>query len=191
MVSSRTRKARLEEDSKLLNELVKESPYISILEKSGNPPTKYVIEFTCRGIKLASDSKIEYSEYHKVEIILGPNYPLKKPQIRFITQQIYHPNVSSTGNVCIGNEWIPSARFLDDLVVFCAQMIRYEGFNLTFTDDAYNKAAYEWAMENLHLLPVDKRPLVTPTGIYIKQKKILKQGNPESSVSHVKVIKKK
>ncbi len=159
MTNSRTRKVRLEEDYRLLNKLVQNSPYISILGKTGNPPMKYVIGFTCKGVKSIEGSEVQYSEHHELEIILVPDYPMSKPQIYFKTK-LYHPNVSSSGIVCIGDEWISSARFLDNLVIFCARMIRYEGFNLTVTEDAYNKGAYKWAKENMHLLPVDKRPLV-------------------------------
>ena len=46
---------------------------------------------------------------YNFEIILGQNYPLKIPEIRF-TGSIFHPNIYSDGKVCLNLEsakWSP------------------------------------------------------------------------------------
>ena len=46
----------------------------------------------------------------KLSVIFPPEYPFKAPQVKFITQ-IFHPNVSPTGGICLDlliDKWLPS-----------------------------------------------------------------------------------
>jgi hypothetical protein len=152
---------RLQNDFRHLSAIVARSDFIQIMTMEGSPPYLYVVRFTSRGIKELSGGQPVYSEDHQVRIQLGPQYPLAKPDLRWLTP-IFHPHISVGGSVCIGNEWSSGGRYLDDLVIFLAQMVRYEGADLTFAfnDKGFNPAAHDWAMRNRHLFPVDARPLL-------------------------------
>jgi ubiquitin-protein ligase len=148
---------RLQNDYSRLQQLAGRSPFIHILGIQGSPPTEYTLQFTCRGIERLNGAQPVYREDHRVRIVLGPQYPLEKPGLQWLTP-IYHPNIYN-GAVCIGSGWSSGGRYLDDLVIYLMQMVRYDGQGLTFTRDAFNTAAYDWAMQNRHLLPVDKRDM--------------------------------
>ncbi|HIP73279.1 MAG TPA: hypothetical protein EYH05_18000 [Anaerolineae bacterium] len=152
---------RLNSDYNKLQALVARSDFVKILGTKGTPANEYTIQFTCRGIKSLNGGQPVYSEDHRVRVKLGSQYPLSKPDLRWLTP-IYHPNISGSGSVCIGNEWASGGRYLDDLVIYLAQMVRYEGEDMTFSSDAFNREAYAWAKRNKQLLPVDKRPLLRP-----------------------------
>jgi ubiquitin-protein ligase len=151
---------RLQNDYEGLRQLAARSPFIHILGTQGAPPTKYTLQFTCRGVeRLDSNGQPVYREDHRVQIELVPDYPLVKPKLQWLTP-IYHPNIHN-GAVCIGSGWSVS-RYLNDLVIYLMQMVRYDGQGLTFTRDAFNPSAYDWAMQNRHLLLVDKRDMFHP-----------------------------
>lgn len=155
---------RLLTDNQKLIQLTQRSPFVQILETQGNPPNSYLIRFTCRGVEhIDSHGQPIYREDHRVQITLGSQYPLEKPSLQWLTP-IYHPNISVNGSVCIGNNWASGGRYLDELVVYLMQMVRFDGENLTFTVDAFRRDAYQWALANRRLLPVDNRPMF-PTSI--------------------------
>jgi len=156
---SNPRLERLRTDYQRLQELAARSPFIRILSVQGSPPMDYTLQFTCRGVeRLDNNGNPVYREDHRMRIVLGPQYPLAKPAVQCLTP-IFHPNISSSGSVCIGREWSSGGRYLDDLVIYLMQMVRYDGEGLTFTPDAFNPAAYQWATQNRRLLPVDRRPM--------------------------------
>jgi len=160
---SNPRLERLRNEHQRLQQLAARSPYIHILSVQGSPPTDYTLQFTCRGVeRLDGNGNPVYREDHRVRILLGPQYPMTMPALRWLTP-IFHPNISSGGSVCIGRQWSGGGRYLDDLVIYLAQMVRYDGEGLTFTPDAFNSAAYRWATQNRRLLPVDRRPMFGPS----------------------------
>ncbi len=159
---SNPRQLRLQGDYEKLKQLLTRTHFVTIESVKGTPPAEYILHLTCRGVeRLNAFGNPEYREDHRIQIGLGPTYPNEKPTLRWLTP-IFHPNISSQGNICIGNSWIGGGRYLDDLVTFLLQMCRYEGEDLAFSNDAYNPAAYKWAVNHRSLLPVDKRPLYAP-----------------------------
>jgi len=161
------RDERLLSDYEKVKLLAQRSPYIHLERVTGNPPDEYLIRFTCKGIAKLEHEQPVWSEDHLVEIRLGPSYPDIAPDRTWKTP-IFHPNISTNGNVCVGYEWARS-RYLDDFLVFLAQMVRYEGTGLTFLTDQtpYRSEAYQWAKNNKHLFPVDKRPLIRDLGVRV------------------------
>ena len=148
-------KRRLRRDFNEIENLAKSSDLIDF-EYFGDPPNRYIITYKCKGILRSRDGTFYYSEFHQVQIRLGANYPTTRPDIKFLTPPIFHPNVSDlNGAVCIGH-WTPSLK-LSEWIINIGEMIQYKRYNV---EDPLNISAAEWAKNNKSLFPVDKRELV-------------------------------
>ena len=148
------RETRLRNDYQRIRELVNRSDLIRIMYTDGDPPEKYLIQFSCRGVeKLTSTGRPIYRDVHEVSIYLHAEYPLKQPQLKWRTP-IFHPNIHSTGAVCIGAWW--PAKTLDELILTLGEMVQYKNLG---PKDPMNSKAASWAIRNKRQFPVDKRPL--------------------------------
>lgn len=148
------RETRLRNDHKRMQELVSRSEFIQILETEGTPPERYRIRFTCRGVERLSPSRRPiYREEHEVVVYLHAEYPLKQPQLKWLTP-VFHPNIHRTGAVCIGAWW--PAKTLDELMLTLGEMVQYKNFDPL---DPMNSQAAAWALRNKNEFPVDSRPL--------------------------------
>ncbi len=148
------RETRLRNDHRAVRDLVNRSELIHILATDGDPVEKYVIQFTCKGVeKVNSSGHPVYREEHEVSVYLHAEYPLKQPQLKWLTP-IFHPNIHVTGAVCIGAWW--AAKTLDELLLTLAEMVQYKNFD---PKDPMNSKAAAWALRHKQLFPVDKRRL--------------------------------
>jgi ubiquitin-protein ligase len=148
------RETRLRNDYTRLRDLVNRSELIHILSTDGDPPERYLIRFTCKGVeKVNGGGDPHYRESHEVSVYLHAEYPLKQPQLKWMTP-IFHPNIHMTGAVCIGAWW--PAKTLDELLLTLGEMVQYRNFD---PKDPMNSKAAAWSLRHKHLLPVDKRPL--------------------------------
>jgi len=148
------REIRLQSDWKKLEDLAKHSHLIRLGATQGFPPESYEVRFSCRGIVRLDPAGPVYGEEHRVRIDLPAEYPIKAPNMRWLTP-IFHPNINAEGTwVCI-SEWYPG-KFLDDLCIMLGRMIQYKNYN---PHSPLNRGAALWALENPRLLPVDRRPL--------------------------------
>ncbi len=152
-MSFNIRSARLQNEHQKVRTLVDRSDLIHIVATDGNPPDRYRIRFTARGVESVRNNMPVYRESHEVSIYLHAEYPLKQPQLKWLTP-IFHPNIHVTGAVCIGAWW--AAKTLDELLLTLGEMIQYK--NLDPTDPMNSKAA-QWAQRNRQLFPVDDRDL--------------------------------
>lgn len=147
---------RLHADLIAMMELVKVSDFIRF-ESAGNPPDRYRVTYTCRGLYLPPDAaEPQVAESHAADFYLHLEYPRRPPQIRWQTP-IFHPNILSAhrgGAVCIGG-WTPSES-LADLVIRVGEMVQYRQYN---PDDVLDPQAAAWAAAHEASLPVDERPL--------------------------------
>lgn len=148
------RETRLQNDYQRIRELVDRSEFIHVLSTEGNPPEKYIIRFTCRGVeKITNTDRPIYRESHEVSIYLHAEYPLKQPQLKWLTP-IFHPNIHVTGAVCIGAWW--PAKTLDELLLTLGEMVQYKNYD---PKDPMNSKAATWALRNKRNFPVDDRDL--------------------------------
>jgi hypothetical protein len=119
---------------------------------------------------------------HEVRVNLGANYPRVMPELHWLTP-IFHPNISANGLVCLGGystHWVPSLR-LDDLCLMLWDMIRYRNFDI---GSPYNRVAAEWAKTQRHfILPLDPRPLRTPSSFPMSETSSPKANSSVSSAS--------
>ena len=148
------RETRLRNDHRRIRDLVNRSEFIHLMLAEGNPPEKYWIRFTCKGVEsVTSSGKPHYRDVHDVSIYLHAEYPLKQPQLKWKTP-IFHPNIHVTGAVCIGAWW--AAKTLDELLMTLGEMIQYKNYD---PRDPMNSKAAAWALRNKRLFPVDRRDL--------------------------------
>ena len=87
-------------------------------------------------------------------IYLHAEYPLKQPQLKWITP-IFHPNIHITGAVCIGAWW--PAKTLDELLLTLGEMVQYKNYE---PRDPMNSKAAAWAMARKTLFPIDRLSLI-------------------------------
>lgn len=147
---------RLHADLAAMVELAKVSDFVTYVA-AGNPPDRYRVSYTCRGLYLpAADAEPQVSQQHVADFYLHREYPRRPPQIVW-RSPIFHPNIlpaARGGAVCIGS-WTPSES-LADLVIRVGEMIQYKQYN---PEDVLDPVAASWAAAHPDRFPVDERPL--------------------------------
>jgi ubiquitin-protein ligase len=156
------RETRLTNDLQQVSELIANSGgSLKLISKTGNPPYEYVIEYRCKGIETVNGNNPVYRNTHQVKIILGTNYPREKPDAKFLTP-IFHPNVFSNQNVCLGNYWTPGET-VTELILRIGKIIQYSKDVLNLKSPA-NGTAKTWASNNMSRFPVDTQTLKVNLG---------------------------
>lgn len=145
---------RLYADQKLIGKAFDRHSHIKLIEQSGNPPEKYVFEFSLNGLTEDKENNISVIDTHKVEVYLPADYPRKAPFCRMLTP-IFHPNINPQ-KICIGDHW-SADQSLDQLVIRIGEMICFQSFNIK---SPLNAEAAVWAEENMARLPLDKADLL-------------------------------
>ena len=152
---------RLRTDLRALERLAKQS---TILDFSASMqhrglPEAYLVRFRGRGLwRPEGSSEVALREHHEVGIQLGAAYPRMMPELSWKTP-IFHPNISSSGIVCLGGygtHWVPSLN-LDELCTMLWDMVRYKNYDV---ESPYNREAALWAKtQRTYRLPLDSRPI--------------------------------
>ena len=60
---------------------------------------------------------------YELEIKIGTDYPMKAPNVRFVGPKIYHPNVNTTGDICLDilkSEWAPTLSLAKMMLSICS-----------------------------------------------------------------------
>jgi ubiquitin-protein ligase len=128
---------------------------IRIVEATGRPPERYVVEFTVKGLVEENGELVERNT-HRAEITLGPDYPKQMPRCVMLTP-VFHPNID---HLAICTEDIGSAgQTLDQTIIFIAEMISFQAYNL---QSPRNGDAAHWTKENENRLPLETIDLFPP-----------------------------
>lgn len=125
--------------------------HIRILQTEGNPPEKYVVQFSILGLVPAEEEAPSYARTHRAEIFLLRDYPRRPPLCR-MTTPVFHPNIDPQ-KICIGDHW-SAGQTLPQLVVRIAEMIAYQSYNVK---SPLNAKAAAWAEEHIDQLPLEKK----------------------------------
>lgn len=152
---------RLRSDERALQNLRAESSIIDF-ESNGSrdrPAECYLIRFRGQGAwRPDGSAEIVLRDQHEFRVRLGAGYPRMMPELSW-KSPIFHPNISSSGFVCLGGYgtyWAPSLN-LDELCVMLWDMVRYANFDVS---SPYNREAALWAKtQRTYPLPLDARPL--------------------------------
>jgi hypothetical protein len=144
-----------------MNQLKAESTIINF-KAYGNPPERYLVSLRGAGLRRedpgTNQIRVGTVDHHEVEIYLGADYPRNRPQLQWKTE-IFHPNISGTGLVCLGGystHWVPSLN-LDELVEMLWDMVRFSNYDVK---SPYNLVAARWVASQTQLsFPLDVRPV--------------------------------
>jgi ubiquitin-protein ligase len=158
-MSQPSRENRLKADHASLKALDEASTIFS-MEVAGEPPDRYTITFTGKGLGRdpSSQSEVTTVELHQIDLRMPYAYPQSPPDIRWVTP-IMHPNVSFSGFVSLADIGIVWTREtpVELVVERLWDVARGEFAN---HDKATNYAAKNWfAKQNEYSLPVDRRSL--------------------------------
>jgi ubiquitin-protein ligase len=113
---------------------------ITIGPVAGNPINEIKVILRYKTAPTRSYPNVVQDESH-VTIKLSARYPFQAP-IAFISTPIFHPNVFSSGQVCLGNQWIPT-QGLDLLTEKIIQIITFDPTILNAASPA-NSSALSW-----------------------------------------------
>lgn len=172
------RNRRLRSEYQKMVELAARSDLISfkVLDlKPGEPPEKYLVTFTCRGIVgIDADGAPRFAEHHECQVYLDQEYPKSPPKMRWRTP-VWHPNILHVPphSVCIDLSWWAASRTLDRLVVMLGEMVQYKNYHAANTPPfPIDKEVAKWVLEVAEprgyvskTKPVDTRELCRPQRI--------------------------
>jgi ubiquitin-protein ligase len=147
-VDERDRLKALVADHHDLQKLAKWNDAIDFDANTNFAPTQYEIIYSCPGIhRLDSDGTPVKGDRHRVEIVLGADYPRVAPSVHWLTP-VFHPNIHpNNGAVCLGvimERYSPNMG-LARLATMLMEMVQYKNYDYT---DGYNREAQDWAEKN-------------------------------------------
>jgi ubiquitin-protein ligase len=140
-------------------ELASQSDIVEVTPLSGSPPNSYGLAFHCKGLVRVGGEVKEGNLFH-VGIRFPDDYVRRANPYEVLTWlhplTVWHPNIHPRGGICIGP--LAPGTPLVDLIYRVYEVIGYVKLTPR-EDDALNRAACQWARSNMHLFPIDSRPL--------------------------------
>lgn len=171
-------KERIDSDISKIGELSENSSGKAKLVSFKN--NKVIIELLFKTIE-NKDGKI--TQKSNIEMVLPSNYPFTGPKVTFTTK-IFHPNVYTSGLVCLGpKDWVISEP-LSMLVERIINIIIYDPKMVNPSSPA-NPDAANWYSKNLH-----KNPNLFPTDNFSKTSEKSKPKIKWSSSNNTQILEK-
>lgn len=132
---------RIKQDLRKIDELSKSvNGRVKVKSTSGDPVNRIVLEIDYPTAP-SSDFPQKIQQKTEVKIELLSRYPFQEPSAT-ITTPIFHPNVYSSGKICLGTKWLPT-QGLDLLVRRIIQIITFDETILNERSPA-NGQALSW-----------------------------------------------
>ena len=130
----------------------------------GDPTRRYIYELNCRGLVRQPDGEIVEADHFEFGINFFDGYLRRSDPAALITcfrTDIWHPNsMLGTPFICLG-ENAPGLRLMD-ICLTLFEIVAYHKFNPA---SPLNEAAAEWARNNQHRFPLDRRSLLRPAAL--------------------------
>ena len=139
---------RLQADAEHIARVFGDHPHIRLIDSEGNPPEKYIFEFSVAGLVPAADG-FTRGQTHRAEVFLPLDYPRRPPLCRMLTP-VFHPNIDPQ-KICIGDHW-SAGQTASQLVVRIAEMLTYQSYNVK---SPLNATAAAWAEQHFDQLPLE------------------------------------
>lgn len=118
---------------------------------------RYVARFLCKGLIRNRSGEVVEAEGWEVGMRFPSDYLRHVNPFEVLTWlhpiDAWHPNIRAPA-ICAG--WIPPGTELVDLLYQCFEIITYVNWA---SHDPLNAEAAQWARNNQHRFPVDRRPL--------------------------------
>ena len=124
------------------------------IKLSSSTDQKIILELN---YKTVGDSRGTIRKSSVVTISLSPKYPFMEPKVIF-EDSVFHPNVYSSGQVCLGTKWLPT----EGLNLLVERLIKILIFEATIlnTKSPANSEALAWyrqkASSEPSFFPTDK-----------------------------------
>ena len=137
---------RVNADIEKIRDLAKRSNGGIELKSSNN--TKITLQLN---YKTVADSRGSIRDHSLVTISLSPKYPFTEPKVVFDTP-VFHPNVYSSGQVCLGTKWLPT----EGLNLLVERLIKILIFEATIlnTKSPANSGALTWYRSKVSSHPI-------------------------------------
>jgi tetratricopeptide (TPR) repeat protein/ubiquitin-protein ligase len=140
---------QLEAIFKEINERFKKSPYVTIKPTDGDPPERYEITYTIKGLHQSKNKEVQEATHHTISIAIPFGFPHFPPNCKPVSP-IFHPDFDQAA-ICIGDFWNKESS-IPDLIVHIGRMIGGEIFS---TDNAFNEEAVIWYRQHRDKLPFE------------------------------------
>lgn len=141
------RQTRLENDYVKLRERFDGHPFITVEPLGVVPPEQYRVTYRVPSLRLNEKNAAMQANVTVVEFQLPAGYPKEKPHA-ISRVDVFHPNFGAY--VCIADYWSP-AQSLADIIIEVGEMLQWQKYNI---QSPLNAVAANWAVENMHQLPI-------------------------------------
>jgi ubiquitin-protein ligase len=130
-----------------------------------DPPDTYRFTYQLRSIVGFDGGKPVYGNRHEVKVRFPSDYPRRPPNVELVSRPYaLHPNIYSSGRVCIEDRWRPVGMYLDTVCELVGQLLAYQKMN-TQSPANSDPELMAWVEANSHrpdLIPTDKAQIRLP-----------------------------
>jgi hypothetical protein len=128
------------------------------LRRGGRPPQHYIARFRCNGF-VEIGGRISTANRFDIGIYLSDQYLHEANSFEVLSwlypANVFHPNICSPF-ICVGDRFMRPGMKLVEIIFQLYSIVSYSRWA---AHSPLNESAAQWARENQHLFPADKRPL--------------------------------